>query len=192
LSTVRSRSRPSDPNSGDGRVGGRLAGAPRPPRAAGIAGPGQGQAGQGSPRRPRRGLALRRLGRAGYLPTGDRPGRYLAGRRVPSQGARRARPGQAPGHRPGRSDPGQHLHLSVLRPRSLSVPGAVTRTGLGSEQAGLRSRWAPGVRRVERTRPPTYLRTPVTASTLHANRKTAPASGEWFTGAVCLPPAGGA
>jgi hypothetical protein len=129
LSTVRSRSRPSDPNSGEGRVGGRLAGAPRPPRAAGIAGPRQGQAGQGSPRRPRRGLALRRLGRAGYLPTGDRPGRYLAGRRVPSQGARRARPGQAPGHRPGRSDPGQHLHLSVLRPRETSpCPGAVART----------------------------------------------------------------
>jgi hypothetical protein len=162
---------------------GRWAVAPRPPLAAGSAGPGQGRTGQG-----RRSRHRHLAGRCSGCASGQGAEELAPADR--RRGGRRH--GPRPGRRPGRRDQRQHLHLSVLRPRSLSVPGAVTRTGLGSEQAGLRSRWAPGVRRVERTRPPTYLRTPVTASALHANRQTAPASGEWFTGAVCLPPAGGA
>jgi hypothetical protein len=44
----------------------------------------------------------------------------------------------APGRCPGWRHPGQHLHLSVLRPRGLGYPGAVTLTGLPDSAAGLR------------------------------------------------------
>jgi hypothetical protein len=108
---------------------GRLAGAPRPLPAAGIARPGNGQAGQ--PRAEGPEGRVDAAGRPRYLPTGDRPG--VDGCRVPAAGGR-----LAPGHRLHRrrhagaddADPlgqdadNQTEAIASSRARSSSVPRA--------------------------------------------------------------------